>query len=108
MLKERVQKTLEKHHYHCYEDHDRQYLTSWLELLVLFRQLEINIHFVRRILEYMTRMPYADVLFYPVLELNRFEGSLVYFREKHTFTPFPKLVSTSHLYTGRALTDCNG
>jgi hypothetical protein len=54
MIEEGVQKTLEKHHYHCYKDHDRQYLTSWLELLVLLRQLKLDVHFVRMIMDNMT------------------------------------------------------
>jgi hypothetical protein len=105
MIENGVQKTLEKHHYHCYEDRDRQYLTSLLELLVLLRRLKINIHFVRMIMDHMTWFRVGSQS-YPGLQLNRYEGSLVYLGNKHTFTPFPKWVSTSHLYTGRSLTDC--
>jgi hypothetical protein len=92
MIEEGVQKTLEKHHYHCYEDHDRQYLTSWLELLVLLRQLKLDVHFVRMIMDNMTWHSSAGSLFYPglELELNKYKGSLVYLDNKHTFTPFPK------------------
>lgn len=102
-----VKKTLEKHHYQCYEDRDRQYLTSSLELLVLFRQLKIDIIAVRRIMDNMTWFR-AGEQFYPGLglELNIYEGSLVYLGDKHTFTPFPRWVSTSHPYTGRLLTYC--
>ncbi|OWY45251.1 hypothetical protein AALT_g4116 [Alternaria alternata] len=92
MIEEGVQKTLENDHYHCYEDHDRQYLTSWLELLVLLRQLKFDVHFVRMIMDNMTWQSSAGSHFYPGLELalNKHEGSLVYLDNKHTFTPFPK------------------
>ncbi|KAJ5031427.1 hypothetical protein J3E73DRAFT_428573 [Bipolaris maydis] len=82
MIEKGVQKTLEKHRYHCYEDRDRQYLTSWLELLVLFRRLKIDLVF----------------LIYPgLLELHRYEGSLVYLGNKHTFTPFPKWTALTRI-----------
>jgi hypothetical protein len=95
MLENGVQKTLAKHHYHCYEDRGRQYLTSWLELLVLFRQLKVNIYLVRRIMNDMTWFQVAGTQFFPGLELRKYEGSLVYLGNKHTFTPFPKLVNIS-------------
>ncbi|KAF5847051.1 hypothetical protein GGP41_003294 [Bipolaris sorokiniana] len=46
MIEKGVQKTLKKHHYRCYEDRDRKYLASWLELLVLFQRLKIGLVFV--------------------------------------------------------------
>ncbi|KAH8627196.1 hypothetical protein IG631_16964 [Alternaria alternata] len=79
-----VQETLKKYHYHCYEDHDRQYLTPWLELLDLLRQLKLDIDFDRTIMDHMTCQSGAGLVFYPVLGLNRFEGSLVHLGEKHT------------------------
>lgn len=106
MIEKGVQKTLEKHRYHCYEDRDRQYLTSWLELLVLFQQLKVDIDLVRMIMDNMTWSDAGSLTYLGLLELNRYEGSLTYLGDKHTFTPFPKWVSTSHLYTGHPLTDC--
>ncbi|CAN9443198.1 unnamed protein product [Alternaria alternata] len=90
MIEKGVQKTLEKHHCHCYEDHDRQFLTSWLELLVLFRQLKLNVDLIRRIVDRLTWQPVAGSYIYPALELYKYEGFLVYLGNKHTFTPFPK------------------
>ncbi|PMD34533.1 hypothetical protein L207DRAFT_547065 [Hyaloscypha variabilis F] len=63
MPKTGVQATLEKHKHRCSYDRDRQYLTSWLELLTQT---------------------------YPGVELKRYEGTLVVNGEMHTFTPFPQ------------------
>jgi hypothetical protein len=54
MLETGVRATLLKHGYRCSFDRDRQYLTSWLELLVLLKRLNFNIDDVRRIMDYMT------------------------------------------------------
>jgi hypothetical protein len=98
MIKEGVQKTLAKHRYHCYEDRDRHYLTSWLELLVLLRQLRIDVDFIRKVMDHMTWFDVQGSQIYPGLELNRYEGFLVYLGGKHTFTPFQKWVSANELF----------
>jgi hypothetical protein len=54
MLETGVQATLEKHSYRCSCDRDRQYLTSWLELLILLSRLHFDIGGVRRIMDNMT------------------------------------------------------
>ncbi|KAF2732702.1 hypothetical protein EJ04DRAFT_544551 [Polyplosphaeria fusca] len=90
MIEKGVLETLAKHHYDCYEDYDRQFLTSWLELLVLFRRLEINIDFIRKIMDHMTWFNVLGDQVYPGLKLNRYEGRLVYLGNELTFTPFPK------------------
>lgn len=54
MLKTGVQATLEKHGYRCSYNRDRQYLTSWLELLVLLRRLHFSIGTTRNIMDHIT------------------------------------------------------
>ncbi|KFY33102.1 hypothetical protein V495_08431 [Pseudogymnoascus sp. VKM F-4514 (FW-929)] len=88
-----VQPTLAKHGYCCSFDHDRQYLTSWLELLVLLRRLDFDVDRVRRIMDTVTWLKSSHVFNYlgaSVAELNMFEGTLVLDGERHTFTPFPQ------------------
>lgn len=51
MLETGVQATLVKHGYRCSFDRDRQYLTSWLELLVLLRRLHFSIDTIRNIMD---------------------------------------------------------
>jgi hypothetical protein len=98
MLETGVQATLVKHSYRCSYDHDRQYLTSWLELLVLLRRLDFDIEGIRRIMDNMTWFPLAQIQWYPGypgVKLNRFEGILIVGGVTHTFTPFPRQVSTN-------------
>jgi hypothetical protein len=88
MTKIGVQATLGKHGYRCSYDGDRQYLTSWLELLVLLKVLRFTVDTIRRIMDGMTW--FNCVQCYPGVELNRFEGTLVVSGRMHTFTPFPR------------------
>lgn len=98
MLKTGVRATLAKHDYHCSYDRDRQYLTSWLELLVFLRRLNLNIDIIRKIMDHMTWLNVRETQYYPKLgvEVNRFEGTLVFNGKMHTFTPFPQWVSTKN------------
>ena len=93
MLETGVQATLAKHGYRCSYDRDKQYLTSWLELLVLFRRLHFNIGTIRDIMDHVTWFTIAETLWYSGVELKRFEGTLIVSGEMHTFTPFPRWVS---------------
>jgi hypothetical protein len=95
MLETGVQATLVKHNYRCSYDHDRQYLTSWLELLVLLRRLDFDIEGIRRIMDHMIWFPLTQIQWYPGVELKRFEGILIVGGVTHTFTPFPRQVSTN-------------
>src|SRR6266480_5564360 len=54
MLETGVQATLAKHGYRCSYDRDRQYMTSWMELLVLLRRLHFSIFSIRKIMDSMT------------------------------------------------------
>jgi len=93
MLKVGVQTTLEKHGYRCSYDGDRQYLMSWLELIVLLKQLHFDTDFIRKIMDHLTWIKTGVQLYsgVPVVHLQRFEGILVVDGKVHTFTPFPPL-----------------
>jgi hypothetical protein len=93
MFETGVQATLAKHGYRCSYDRDRQYLTSWLELLVLLRRLHFSIDTIRNIMDHVTWFNILQTQYYPGAELNRFEGTLVVNGKLHTFTPFPRWVS---------------
>ena len=98
MLETGVQATLAKHGYRCSYDRDRQYLTSWLELLILLRRLRFDIYDIRIIMNDMTWFNGVHVQRYPGVELKRFEGTLVVKGEIHLFTPFPRWVSVKNPY----------
>ncbi|KAE9376299.1 hypothetical protein N431DRAFT_479602 [Stipitochalara longipes BDJ] len=85
-----VQATLTKHGYRCSYGRDRQFLTSWLELLVLLKRVHFNTDSIRCIMDNMTWHPTAQTQFYSEVQLRRFEGTLLVQGEMHTFTPFPQ------------------
>jgi hypothetical protein len=98
MLETGVQATLAKHGYRCSYDRDRRYLTSWLELVVLLRRLHFRVDTIRRIMDHMTWFNVHGTQYYPGVELNRYQGTLVVDGEMHTFTPFPPWVSAKNSY----------
>lgn len=98
MVETGVQATLAKHGYRCSYDRDRQYLTSWLELLVLLKRLHFSIDSIRTIMDHVTWFHVTGTQSYPGVELNRFEGTLVVQGKMHTFTPFPQWVSAKNPY----------
>jgi hypothetical protein len=100
MLETGVRATLEKHKYSCSYDRDRQYLTSWLELLVLLQQSHFSIDMIRQMMDHMTWFPTLQTQTYPAVELKRYEGTLVVNGEMHTFTPFPQWVSAKDSILG--------
>jgi hypothetical protein len=92
MIEIGVQPTLAKHGYRCSFDRDKQYLTSWMELLVLLKRLKVDLGFLRMIMDHMTWLD-VKIQTYPGLEMRRYEGVLVANGVEHKFTPFPKWVS---------------
>ncbi|KAK8095692.1 hypothetical protein PG999_013714 [Apiospora kogelbergensis] len=60
MLHVGVRPTLERHGYRCTYDGDRDFLISWLELLVLLRKHVMDISDVRRILDLQTCSAVCD------------------------------------------------
>jgi hypothetical protein len=97
LLESGVQATLAKHSYRCSYVRDRQYLTSWLELLVLLKRLNFDIDLVRKIMDHLTWLNVSGSRFYAemAVKLNKFEGTLVVNGEKYTFSPFPPWASAS-------------
>jgi hypothetical protein len=98
MFETGVQATLAKRGYRCSYDRDRQYLTSWLELIVLLSRLHFDIGGVRRIMDNMTWSHTVPIQMYRGVQLQRFEGTLVVHGKVHTFTPFPQWVSAKNPY----------
>ena len=97
MLQVGVRSTLDKHGYRCTYDRDREFLTSWLEVLVLLRKLHIDTDDIRRFADMLTWAPSARVMkmatINGLVEFSRYEGTLICRGERHTFTPFPRWVS---------------
>ncbi|KAF2750955.1 hypothetical protein M011DRAFT_464746 [Sporormia fimetaria CBS 119925] len=86
-----VQATLKNHSYHCSSDEDWLYLVPWIELLVLFKRLKIDVFVVRRALGGIRWAPNVENYAYGnMVRLRQFEGTLTVFGEKHIFTPFPR------------------
>lgn len=99
MLEVGVSPVLEKHGYKCSYDRDKEFLTSWLEALVLLRRLRIDINSIRSLMDTLTWYPtlQVTVLHTPagVIEFCRYEGTLELNGNRHKFTPFPRWVSSA-------------
>ncbi|KAJ3548068.1 hypothetical protein NM208_g1191 [Fusarium decemcellulare] len=100
-----VRSTLDRHGYRCTYERDREFLTSWLEVLVLLRSLKVDIDDVRMLLDNLTWQPMAkNIMRFTAngecVQLLRFEGKLILDGEHHEFTPFPQWAdgkySTNH------------
>lgn len=96
MLRVGVRPTLARHGYRCSYARDRDFLTSWLELLVLLTRLRVDVGYIRQLLDNMTWHPGTEHILKGTingpLELRRFEGVLVLRGQRHGFTPFPRWV----------------
>ncbi|KAI0490447.1 hypothetical protein F4859DRAFT_458046 [Xylaria cf. heliscus] len=93
MVRIGVRPTLDKHGYSCSYDRDKEYLTSWLEILVLLTRLNVDIGDVRRILDDITwhrprRITYKTIM--GVILLGLYEGTLEFCGEHYTFSPLPE------------------
>ncbi|KAK2053225.1 hypothetical protein LY76DRAFT_650007 [Colletotrichum caudatum] len=94
MLQFGVRPTLEKHGYRRSYERDEEFLTAWLEVLVLLRQLRIDIDSVRRLMDDLTWFSGADTTVLATLRgtiiFKRYEGVLILNGVPRTFTPFPR------------------
>ncbi|GAW21119.1 hypothetical protein ANO14919_106360 [Xylariales sp. No.14919] len=94
MLRAGVRPTLEKYGYRCTHDRDQEFLTAWLETLILFKNLDFRTDDIRRFQDYKTWYPSVEALLMNsangVVKLCRFEGTLSVGGKLYTFTPFPK------------------
>ena len=97
MVRTSVRSVLDKYSYRCTHDRDKAFLTSWLELLVLLTKLRIEILDIRRFMDLMTWFPTVKVNHLQtaddVLQLNRYQGTLIRHGKRYLFTPFPEWVS---------------
>ena len=100
MLEVGVHSVLEKHGYRCSYDRDKEFLTSWLEALVLLKRLRIDIDSIRSIMDTLTWHPTLEVTMVntpgSLVHFCRFEGTLEVNGVRHTFTPFPRWVGVCH------------
>jgi hypothetical protein len=92
MISAGVQATLVKHGYRCSYDRDRQYLTSWLELLILLKRINLDVGMIRNIMDHLTWQTICQTYHCPRLSLNKFEGTLIANGQVYEFTPFPRWV----------------
>ncbi|KAI0443611.1 hypothetical protein F4803DRAFT_514748 [Xylaria telfairii] len=88
-----VRPTIDKYGYSCSYDRDKEYLISWLELLVLLRKLCVDTIDIRRILDGITwshpRKMFTKTLTSLII-VCPYEGTLEFFGKRHTFTPLPE------------------
>jgi hypothetical protein len=95
MVRHGVRHVLENHDYRCTNEYDRAFLTCWLELLVLMKQLRVNVLDTRQLLEHMTwSHTCEDIVLYSEsgnLRLNKFKGTLIFGNKRGSFTPFPAI-----------------
>jgi hypothetical protein len=96
MLQAGVRSTLEKHGYKCSYDRDKEFITSWLEVLVLLTRLRVDIDGIRRLMDSLTWYPSLQTTILCTLggttQFRRYEGTLILNGVRHMFTPFPKWV----------------
>ncbi|KAK7923477.1 hypothetical protein PG985_007548 [Apiospora marii] len=102
MVRVGVRPTLERHGYRCTYENDRDFLISWLEVLVLLNNLPIDVIDRRRLLDHLTWGPGATSIISntvsgQLVQLRRVEGVIEYAGECHTFTPFPEWVDGEFL-----------
>ncbi|VUC34988.1 unnamed protein product [Clonostachys rosea] len=96
MLKNGVRTTLEKHGYRSTYESDKEFLVSWLELLMLTKKLRLDTADIRQLFDNLTWHRLAGIVICNTtrgtLQLYRFEGVLELNGERHTFKPFPNWV----------------
>lgn len=92
-----VRATLSKHGYRCTFDRDKEFLTAWLELLVLLKRLLVEVSDIRTILDHLTWYRTLQELLINTcngcLALHHFKGTLSLGGKRYRFTPFPQWVS---------------
>ncbi|KAK3378681.1 hypothetical protein B0T24DRAFT_646562 [Lasiosphaeria ovina] len=93
MVRSGVRATLDRHGYRCTFDRDKQFLMCWLEVIVLMKDLHLHIDDVRNVLDNLTWHPvatiYRNAIDGRLIQLDRYEGTLILGEESHSFTPFP-------------------
>lgn len=93
MLQVGVCPTLGRYGYRCTNQRDKEFLTRWLELLILLTRQHVEILDIRRLLDGLTWSPGVQEIYQPGLKLEQFKGILVVQGVQFSFTPFPEWVS---------------
>ncbi|KAI0531760.1 hypothetical protein GGR58DRAFT_518250 [Xylaria digitata] len=92
MLQVGVRPTLEKYGYRCTYDRDEEFLTFWLEALVLFKTLHFSTDDIRRFQDQITWHPSVQSLcmntIHGAVELCRYEGTLTFGGRCYKLTPY--------------------
>ncbi|KAI1813018.1 hypothetical protein GGS20DRAFT_555056 [Poronia punctata] len=96
MEKEGVRPTLDKYGYKCSHARDAEFLTSWLELLVLLRRLPLHMDIVRKLIRGLAWRP-GGWKYYDIFHLSTDEGILDLEDGRHMFTPFPRWIGPPKL-----------
>ena len=92
MLDVGVQPVLSKYGYKCSQERDKQYLTSWLELLVLLNKLKLPIDLIRAILAFSTWQGTIELCIGENILLKIYDGTLTIHGVVYNFEPFPRWV----------------
>lgn len=99
MVTHGVRSVLLKYHYECTFERDETYLTAWLELLVLLRQILRDVDDLKRVMDHLMWSPTLEGLWCKTpqggLHIEKIEGRLAIQDEGYSFTPFPRWVSSS-------------
>ncbi|KAJ2988327.1 hypothetical protein NUW58_g4037 [Xylaria curta] len=89
-----VRSTLDRHGYRCTYGPDKEFLTAWLEILVILTRLDIDIDEVRSVLDALTWHHPISILQGTIrgpLQIRPYEGTMVLNDdERYTFTPLPE------------------
>lgn len=96
MLTTSVSFIFKKHQYKCTYSRDKEFISSWLELLVRLKKMSIDILDLRRLMDNLTWFPKADKICHNaaggMLEFKKFEGTLTRNGTVHAFSPFLRWV----------------
>ena len=80
MLQNSVSAVLDRYGYKTRYSRDRAFITSWLELLILLKKMQIHIEDLRQIMDHLTWSPIAAriVHYAPggAIEVERFKGTV--------------------------------
>ncbi|KAK3711666.1 hypothetical protein LTR37_009442 [Vermiconidia calcicola] len=98
MTQHGVRSVLDKYQYECKYEHDKAFLLSWLEVLVLLRRLRIEITDARLLLDYLTWLPTARRINLGMwLQLDKSNGFLIVNGVPWKFTAFPDVIIETSL-----------
>jgi hypothetical protein len=98
MLQSGVQTTLLKHGYRCSDTRDKEYLISWLELIILLRRLQLTNDHVRVIMDTLTWQNMCREMYLSGVSIDKRKGTLVVNGRSYDFKPFPRRETSFHAH----------